>query len=374
MNILIISPDYPDDNRSVFPFVKQLVDEMANQGHSVQIIAPYSLTHNKRLAKRVTSYIIGESKVTVYRPYYVSVSNIRIGKRSFTDTIKRLAYKKGFRMLKEKPDVVYGHFWNSAFMGYEYAKENNLPLYVATGESEIEFRSNSQEKEEFCAYLSGVVCVSTKNKEESIKLSLTTEDKCIVVPNAIDASLFKKLDKSSCRADLGLPQDIFIIAFVGWFNERKGSERVATAVAMIEGDSTTVYSVFIGDGTADPKCDNILFKGKLPHKEIPKYLNAADVFVLPTLREGCCNAVIEAMACGLPIISSNLPFNWDVLNSTNSILVNPQNIEEIARAICKIRDDKKFCESLSQGALKSAEKLSIDQRASRILDFIKSNS
>ena len=371
MKILIISPDYPDESRSVFPFVKQLVDEMANQGNSIQVIAPYSLSHNLKFAKRITSYVVGNNKVTVYRPYYFSVSNIKVGGKSLTDIAKTIAYKKGFRMLKEKPDVVYGHFWDSAFIGYEYAKSNNLPLYVATGESEIEFRKDSKQKSAFCDYLSGVVCVSTKNKEESIKLTLATEENCRVIPNAVDSGLFRLLDKAKCRQELGLPQDAFITVFVGWFNERKGAKRVADAISLINDDKEPVYSLFIGDGAAEPKCDNILFKGKLPHKSIPVYLNASDVFVLPTLQEGCCNAVIEAMACGLPIISSNLPFNWDVLDSTNSIMVDPKNIAEIAEAIQDLRDDKGRRVALTLGSLRAAESLSIDKRAGRIIDFIK---
>lgn len=52
MKILVLSPDYPDDRRSAFSFVKQLVEEMARQGHFIQVIAPYSLTHNKILSRK----------------------------------------------------------------------------------------------------------------------------------------------------------------------------------------------------------------------------------------------------------------------------------------------------------------------------------
>ena len=89
----------------------------------------------------------------------------------------------------------------------------------------------------------------------------------------------------------------------------------------------------------------------MPHEEVPLYLNAADVFVLPTLHEGCCNAVVEAMACGLPVISSDLPFNWDVLNKGNSIMVNPNSINEIRDAIVEMRDNNVKRMQLSQGAL-----------------------
>lgn len=108
------------------------------------------------------------------------------------------------------------------------------------------------------------------------------------------------------------------------------------------------------------------------HDELANYLCASDIFVLPTLNEGCCNAIIEALACGLPVVSSNLSFNWDILNDSNSVLVDPNNIEEISCAIKRLKDDKIFRERLSSGAEKTASKLTIQQRAKRILNFINS--
>lgn len=100
------------------------------------------------------------------------------------------------------------------------------------------------------------------------------------------------------------------------------------------------------------------------------YLYAADVFVLTTLHEGCCNAIVEAMACGLPVISSNLPFNWDVLNERNSIMIDPNDIEEIKKAIVLLRDDETKRKTMAGEALRMAQELSIDVRAQRILEFV----
>jgi len=368
MNILVLTPDYPDERRSVFPFVKQLVDEMARLGHSIQVIAPYSITHNKRFCKPKSEYPVESGKVIVYRPWYASFSNIKVGNNSLTEISKRHAYKKGLNALEEKPDVVYGHFWNSAYMGFDYAQSKNIPLFVATGESEIEFRKDNQEKKDFCSYLSGVICVSTKNQEESIQLGLCSKDKCKVIPNAIDNKIFRLLDKHKCRKQLGISKDSFIVAFVGWFSERKGSRRVARALSLVN-EVKPVYSFFIGEGTEDPVCPNILYKGKVKHDDIPIYLNAADVFVLPTQHEGCCNAIIEAMACGLPIISSDLPFNYDVLNHHNSILINPNNVENIKTAIMSLVMDEKLKNELSKGALETSSHLSITDRAITIISF-----
>lgn len=365
MNILVITPDYPDRYKVHYPFVKQLVDEFASQGHSCYVIAPYSITKNKRFYPS-KEY---DGKVMVYRPNHLSFSNFKIGKLKLSDYFRRKAIKRAAKWLTVRPDLVYCHFWGCAIEAYPYAKAKKIPLFVATGESSISsFNTTGVVTSEMSDFIKGVICVSSKNKEESISLGLTTEDKCLVKPNAVNSELFKKIDKTECRQKLGLPQDAFIVSFVGAFIERKGVLRVADAIKQIKGKP--IYSCFIGRGTQDPDCENILHKGGLLHEQIPEYLNASDVFVLPTLAEGCCNAIVEAMSCGLPIISSNLPFNWDVLDDSNSIMIDPKDVDAIAKAIEKIRDDKQLRDQMAASSLQKAQSLTIDQRAEAIIDFM----
>ena len=373
MNILILTEDYPDKRRSVFPFVKQLVDTMAGQGHDVQVVVPYSITRNKHFYQFKENYQQGNGTVTVYRPMYLSLSKLKIGDINLSYLMIQNAFNRGLKRLDKKPDVIYGHFWHTAYCGYKYAVKNRLPIFVASGESQISFRPDSTAKRSFCGYVSGVICVSTKNKEESVDIGLTIENNCVVLPNAIDKMLFKPLDKRECRKQLGLPLNAFIVIFVGGFKYRKGTRRVSEAISNID-KGEKVYSIFIGEGNEAPDNDNILYKGLINHSDVPYYLNASDVFVLPTLHEGCCNAIVEAMACGLPIISSDLPFNKDICNVTNSILVNPLNINEISSAIISLRDDTKLKLSLSKGAISTSENLSIDERAMHIIEFIKEKS
>ena len=372
MRICFITFRYPGKyNKTDFVFVKNLVDAIAALGNDCHVIAPFSITHYHRFSSPKEKYTQGKGTITVYRPGYLSFSKFHIGKFRFSDWTHKRAIHKAFRMLIEKPDIIYGHFWNSAYDGYDYARQNNIPLFVATGESKLsEMFHPKANQTEFSNYVSGVICVSSKNRDESIAMGLTTANKCAVFPNAIEADLFRKMDKNQCRGQIGIPQNVFVVAFVGWFNERKGIKRVSEAIKTIKGQN--VYSFFIGKGELEPDCENILFKGSLPHNQIPIYLNAADVFVLPTLHEGCCNAIVEALACGLPIVSSDLPFNWDVLDETNSIMVDPNNLKEIASAISVLRDNKELREQLSKGALHKAESLTISQRANAIMKFIES--
>jgi len=370
MNICFLSYRFPGlHNKTDFVFVKKLVDEIARMGNHCYVLSPYNILYYRKRFERKESYAVGRGSVTVYRPLYLSFSNLHIGSFFLSTFLYKQALKRAYRMMNFVPDVIYGHFWESAYNGYNFAKKNRIPLFVATGESEIRKMFNfSINLSDFRDYVRGVICVSTKNLEESVELGLTSREKCIVCPNAVDTNVFHKLDKRECRKSLGFPQDSFIIVFLGWFNDRKGVLRVSKAISQVGG----VKSIFIGKGELNPDCDGILFKGTLHHDDIPLYLNAADCFVLPTLHEGCCNAVIEAMSCGLPIVSSNLPFNWDVLDTSNSILVDPNNISEIASAISRLKETPSLRNKMELAALQKSQDLTISQRAKRIIDFIES--
>lgn len=189
-----------------------------------------------------------------------------------------------------------------------------------------------------------------------------------VFPNGVNLELFKKMNKKECRKLLNLPKDSFIIICVGQFIERKGQKRILAALDKLK--ITDIKTIFLGKGDDDFKHESIIYKGMAKNDKLPYYLNASDLFVLPTRKEGCCNAIVEALACGLPIISSDCDFNYDVLNKRNAILVNPDNIDEIADAIETIYSNPEYAASLSDAAYKQGQKLSITQRAKDILQFI----
>lgn len=366
--ICFITDDYPEDGRPVFTFVKNIVDALADNGNECTVIAPYSVTKHRRLHKSSETYTTEKgSSVRVYRPNILTISNYSIFGFKPSSFLFKKAVCKVLGILKEKPDVIYGHFWKNALCAYKFASKNNIPLFVASGESVININNSNGELNDFADYVSGVICVSTKNKDESVEKGLTVPAKCKIIPNAINPSIFRKMDKLECRRKLGFDSDIFISITVGAFIHRKGTLRVSSAMDKISDD---VYSIFIGQGPDVPNCRNILFCGRIDNKDLPLYLNAADVFVLPTLHEGCCNAIIEAMACGLPVISSNLSFNWDILDNTNSILIDPNDVDAIANAIKLLKDNIQMRDSLSKGALKTASELTLKNRAIRIENFI----
>ena len=370
MKILVISPDYPDQYRSIYTFVKGLVDQFTRMGHLCCVIAPYSITKNKGFSSfRESYYNDGGGMMQILRPNFISLSNVKIMGFRPSLYFRRLALKRALKNLPFKPDVIYAHFWRSGREIYSFAKEQQIPLFVACGESLIPENDISPKYKDFYNYVRGVICVSTKNMEESIGNGMTIKEKCLIAPNAVNPLLFCQKDRIKCREELGYDKDAFIVAFCGTLCHRKGVKKLSDAIRQIKG--RTVSSFFIGRNDNEiPNCEHVLFCGEIAHDRVATYLSASDVFVLPTLHEGCCNAIVEAMACGLPIVSSNLSFNKDILNEDNSILINPESEDEIATAIVRLRDDLPLRKKLSVGASKMAQTLTIEKRAEKIVDFM----
>lgn len=373
MHILVCSPSFPTTKTIDFVFVDQLCRAFADLGHDVTVIAPQSVTkclfRHIPLMPRHSFYKTARgAEIELYRPYMVSLGNLLFA-RLFKNSFQR-AVKRAFRKLKRKPDVCYGHFWSSIFSLYPLAKKNEIPLYGASGEENVGYYVTKDGFfiDELRQYLSGVVSVSSKNQQECFELQLVDKEKSIVVPNAIDQMLFRKLDKGECRKKCGIADNDFVVAFVGQFVPRKGSLRLNAALKKLA--DKQIKAVFIGSGSENPDYEGIIHKGRVAHDYVPKWLNAADVFVLPTDNEGCCNAIIEAMACGLPIISTDAPFNYDILNEGNSLMIDCHDIDAIADSILNLKNNKELKDTLSKGAMATAEGLSINKRAEKIIEFI----
>lgn len=371
MNIAVISPNFPTSTSISFVFVEQLCREFADHGHQVTVISPQSLTYallrRKEIVKRHYLYKTDKGNtIEVFRPYCLSFSNGRFSVNQFNKAVDKVLRKMKYSHF----DVIYGHFWESAFAGLKFAKANSTPLFAVAGEDYIIFDRyiKKEEKSSLHNYVKGCVCVSSKSKEESVSHGLISEQGCKIIPNAINPNLFFKKDKAQLRDKYGIAENAFVVAFVGQFTNRKGTLRVSKALEEIGEES--IYAMFIGSGPEEPNYGKTIVKGTIKHDHLPDYLNMADVFVLPTLSEGCCNAIIEAMACGLPVISSDASFNWDILNKDNAILINPNSVEQIKDAVLRLYKDKELANKLSAGALATASELTLGKRAERIIGFI----
>ncbi len=377
--LCVITDRYPTNEYPMNTFLDQLVCQFADMGIECTVVAPYSriLDRKKHNTYHPEAHYIKTtdkgSKISVYCPSIFALTGRKIGPVNFARVYQSLynrAARRIVQTLKGNFDAFYGHFITPAgFSAAELGRLYHKPSFIAYGECFIDQDTRNfsiEEIRENLKSLTGVVAVSTKNRNELLEHKVIPEDKIEVFPNSVNSKSFYPMDKHAAREQLGFDQDDFILAYVGHFNERKGVLRVVAAIKGLEG----VKSIFIGSGPQDPDCPGILFKGRLPHKDLVTYLNAADAFILPTQAEGCCNAIVEAMACGLPIISSALPFNDDILNDENSVRIDPDNVEEIRNAIRTLQQNRARLTDMAKASLLQAGKLTIENRALNISSFM----
>ena len=386
-SLCFVTPEYPIDGDMTNTFVDALICEIAKQGIQCTVIAPFDvfryLRHKGKKRPRHWKRVVNSStSFDVYcPPYYAFLGHKGIA--DLSQSIYNSVVVNEFKRISKwkKIDAVYGHFFGAGGLAAELiGRQFGIPSFVACGESSLNklYGHEKQRKYIECAErVTGIICVSTKNKDEVLevwgsksKLSKEIEAKIEIFPNGFNTAEFGVLNKEAIRNELGIGQSEFVVSFLGRFQEHKGINVLESALRKIG----NVGSVFLGSGEHEHDCPNIRFSGQVNHSEVAKYLNATDIFVLPTKAEGCSNAIVEALACGLPVVSSNLPFNFDILNDSNSILIDPTSVDELVAAICKLKTDLQMRKQLSNGALKTARELTIDARAKKIIAFISQHS
>lgn len=372
-HVCFLADHYPTEQDPVYSFVGELVKAIADTGVMCTVISPQnsSLQKNDKTARPYhwVQTTASGSKIQVYHPVFLSYS--KLTKYGFNNWGRKISVMKCYQKISKQftipVDAFYAHFWSAGLYAAELALKYNKPYFVATGESVFSDGDKVYDKTRKSKNaLSGCICVSTKNQREAVEAGFVDLDKTRVIPNAIDPNRFYRIDKMECRKILGYSNDDFITVFVGGFNERKGIDRVAAAIDPLDG----VKSIYIGKGAIQPKDKNMVFCGSLPHHRLVTYLNAADVFVLPTRAEGCCNAIIEAMGCGLAIISSDGDFNKDILDNRYAIQVNSEDIVGIQKAIIYLRDHKGICTQMGKFAWEASLGLHLDDRAKKIIDYM----
>lgn len=375
MKIIFISGNYPSKlDFASGTFVQQFVWAMARLGHECVVISPVSIFNKINAGFLSDKYTenFDDKKVEVFRPKFLSFSSRKIlgfhtgilTQFFFTRSIQQILSK-----IHIKPDAVYGHFlYPSGFSAKKIASIYNSPVFIGVGEDSpwtIEAHGTDLAKHHFgqgCFFIPN----STKNSEMLINLLNIDSTRIFMAPNGVDLNNFYPKDKNLARLKFGFKKSWFIISFVGSNEIRKGADRLLKAI----NDLPNVKCIFIGKGTENLESDKILFKGQISQASIPDFINCSDVFVLPTLSEGSCNAVIEAMACGVPIITSDGIHMSDIVDDKMSIRIDATNVQSIKDAIYTIQINNEKRLSMGIEARKKSMDFDINIRAKRITKFM----
>jgi len=231
-----------------------------------------------------------------------------------------------------------------------------LKQLVLDSEEEYNYRIRILNEERIAERCSAIIAESEVEKEQLVRYYGVKPEKIKVIHGGVNQK-FQPLEKRVCRRELNMPQDALIVLYLGRITPRKGSRYFVYAIPKIlekVKEKVVFYmvggrdkSIDAGEGFEDKERkvidsfirknkigDKIIFTGPVDNDLTPKYYSAADVVVIPSLYEPFGLVAIEAFACGLPVVATNLGGLSDTVDDgVNGFLVPPKNPKAIAEKV-----------------------------------------
>ncbi|MSP62764.1 MAG: glycosyltransferase family 4 protein [Myxococcales bacterium] len=189
-----------------------------------------------------------------------------------------------------------------------------------------------------------VVAVSSPLADEVARIGVPRE-RIEVVPNGVDGALFHPRERAAARAMLQCNKDGRLVLYVGRLEPSKGVLDLLDAFARLAPAHPDLSLVLVGAGTAEDECREraarigaqVRLVGARPLAEIPVWMAASDLVTLPSWNEGSPNALLEAIACGRPVVATRVGGIPELVTGpVLGELVPPRSPEALAAALVRV--------------------------------------
>lgn len=361
MRVLVLSSVFPNSRDPLFGiFVKERIMHVA-QSCEVIVVAPvawFPFNHFIRGINRsaVPRYEV-EHNLQVYHPKFFSVPGLfksLDGIFYFLSILPLLC-----RLRREFPfDLIDAHFVypdgvGACLLGKWFRCPVTITLRGTIGKL-AKFLLRRKQIQWALATASRVFSVSRSLQEIAVDLGCDRE-KTRVIPNGIDCKVFQPLDQVEARNRMGIPLDRTVLLSVGALCERKGHHRIMQALPRLVAAHANLLFVVVGGPGAEGDMGPFLKRlsrelgvdrhvrlvGARPHHEIAEWLAAADAFCLATSNEGMANVLVEALSCGIPVVTTRVGGNAELVqDGVNGLLVSHGDSDALQNALLKALQGK----------------------------------
>jgi L-malate glycosyltransferase len=291
---------------------------------------------------------------------------VHVPKRKGNDPMAVL--RLALLLRRDRPHILHTHTWSTLVEGVLAAKLAGVPIIVhgEHGTVRKESRPHVYTQRLFWRGADVVLTVSETLKQHLLKEIGFPAERIIAIQNGVDTERFQPhRDSASTRKELGLPVGGFIVGSVGRLVPVKNHVTLMRAVARVASRIPHVVLMLVGDGPLDGElkmlaqelgiADRVVFLGY--RHEVPLLLTAMDVFVLPSLREGMPNALLEAMASGLPVIASKMGGASEIVrDGENGFLVCPTDAGRLSQLIYQLSISRERCRAMGMEARRYVER------------------
>lgn len=354
--------------------------------HISQYFLPYKGGQENRIwqiGKRLSSYGYSINVITSRLPN-TSLFEIIDGIKVFRSRTLFKIYNTPIFPISEvfrrvKTDIIEVHIPNlyTVEKGCYLSKKYNLPL-VITFHHEPKGYNNLTKiisrvwklifYDNTLNYATKII-TPTKRYIHECKYLWKVKDKVVVIPNGVDLELFRPLNKTKCKNVLHIDENELNILYVGKLEEYKGISYLIRAIGEISNKNKNIRLTIVGKGKKrifQELCRKLgvkaIFLEDIPEKELPIIYSSADVFVLPTVTtEGFGIVILEAMACGVPVVATNVGGIPEIVeDGENGLLVPPKSSTALSNAIIYLLENDEVRNKMKRRGLKKVREYSWD--------------
>lgn len=280
--------------------------------------------------------------------------------------------------------LVHTNYWLSSWVGMELKKHQPLrQVHTYHSLGAVKYKSVSTIPliaktrlgvEKICLETADRIVATSPQEQEHMRSLVSAYGNIDIIPCGTNIDHFGSVDRAEARESLGIAPDEKLILYVGRFDPRKGIETLVRAVHATEARATSKVKLIVGGGSRPGQSDGrererieaivaelgleaiTQFPGQLSPTVLPTYYAAADVSVVPSHYEPFGLVAIEAMACGTPVIASDVGgLQFTVVPEETGLLAPPKDDKAFAAALDRILSNPDWRNQLGVAARKRVE-------------------
>ncbi len=274
-------------------------------------------------------------------------------------------------------DLIHTHYWASGLAGLEMSQRFDIP-HVTTfhtiaavkdqaSELSLEPPERHEAEREIARGADGIVAWTAFEADALVSMLGAEQDRIAVAPIGVDSTRFRPMDRTEARQRLSIEPDEETLLYVGRLDPIKGADVLLKAAGLLAdrprlrlrilgGEVGEEYSSGLRSLASELGiAERVSWYGVAPNDELPRHYAAADLVIVPSYSESFSIVAAEAMACGTPVVASDVPGPASFIeDGVSGRLVPAGNAPALARTICELLGDEEQRRRLGLGAMAAA--------------------
>jgi D-inositol-3-phosphate glycosyltransferase len=331
-------------------YIRELARVLGNRGHRIDI---YTRRHDSRDPQVIK---INEN---------VRVIHLKAGKNGYMHKLDIYPYLSDITSVLEDfrnregidYDLIHSHYWLSGRVGCWARNHWGIPhiiMFHTLGAVKNTTTVGAQEprlrvaaESQLVKNCDRIIAATEREVTELKRFYDAPADRMQVIPCGVDLNLFRPGDQAYARRQLGIDSEEKLLLYVGRLEPEKGIERLLASVGHLKHLTGIKLIVIGGDGRHEPEFRRLLqfseklgiqhkvfFAGRVDQEDLPPYYSAADLLVVPSHHESFGLVALEALACGTPVVASDVGAMGSIIRENETgCVVSPANPRRLADQI-----------------------------------------